>query len=76
MTVKFTIDRGVPMPPVRGNKIIYPFDDMEVGDSFFVPNVEHGDITPQIAYRRRTRGWARKFTTRKENGGIRVWRTE
>ena len=32
-----TIEKTVPMPRGTGRAIIYPWDEMEVGDSFFYP---------------------------------------
>ncbi len=35
------IDKGIEIPPEnRGRKAKYPFRDMEVGDSFFIPKKE------------------------------------
>lgn len=73
MTIE--IEKGVPIPDKAGRKVKYPLDDMDVGDSFFVPDADHQDISPVIAARRRARKWTRQFTTRREDDGIRVWRT-
>lgn len=78
-----TIDKGVPMPAVRGRtERIYPFDAMQPGDSFAVP-VPDGKTV--IATRARLTGAAHmyakryapgaKFTTRAEDGdkSVRIW---
>ncbi len=74
----FEIDKNVPLP-ARGTSTggkKYPFERMEVGDSFFVPWTQGSkNSVNSSAY------WAKKrygfgFTTRTDNdyGGIRVWR--
>lgn len=70
------IDRGIPLPPDRpvfARK--YPFPDMRVGDSFFVPGMNRQQMAGPIRY---ATCECRKFTTRRvvENGipGLRVWR--
>jgi len=77
-----TIDKDVPVPSRCGAMTKYPFKDMEVGDSFFVPNKKSMEITPAITQFKRSSkgqyfGWT--FACRKvqEEGvtGVRVWRT-
>jgi hypothetical protein len=71
------IDKGMPIPPPPHKK--YPFDLMEVGDSFFVPAGEDIERTHNnlrcsaLAFGLRRQ---QRFTTRREDGGVRVWRTE
>lgn len=66
------IESGVPLPPAR-NKRRYPYPQLQVGDSFFVPSMGQNEIANQ-AWR-----WGKKlgrtFETRKRPGGVRVWRT-
>ena len=62
-----TIDKDVPLPLGRATK--YPFHEMKIGDSFFVPNVKAVGVhhyKPKLFMRR----------TVIENGikGVRVWR--
>lgn len=74
----FSIDRGVPLPIDR---YIYPFEDMQVGDSFFCPD---GAEEPVLAARRvrvavlahmkKTYREA-KYLVRVVDGGVRCWRT-
>jgi hypothetical protein len=79
------IDKDVPIPelnPNRGgdgkdrpvyNK--YPFEEMEVGDSFFCNNRTQAQLITSA------RQWATRrtphpqFVSRAENGGTRIWRT-
>ena len=69
MTIK--IDQNVPIPARENRK--YPFKQMEIGESFFVPGKISSDLSTAI-YR------PKKFTFRTtiESGvkGVRVWRIE
>lgn len=81
------IDVGIPMPEDyffkgRGNRrSIYPFMEMNVGDSVFFPSEmgfsKHGvhkayDYAKKIA----KRSGDRHFRMRRVEGGIRIWRVE
>lgn len=69
------IEKGKPLPDYPRRK--YPFANMEVGDSFFVPSGESAIRTKNnvrcsaVAFGRR-KNW--KFSVRNDNGGVRVWR--
>ena len=65
------IEKGVPIPPRdRGHRSSkYPWATMEIGDSFFVPKAKMGS-SASIAGKR----YQRKFTTRPEGDGTRIWR--
>jgi hypothetical protein len=67
------IEKNVPMPEARG-ETIYPFSDMEVGDSFFVPGRTPNQMQNSASHWRKKNGW--KFTTARENDGTRIWRKE
>ena len=66
------IEKGVSIPPAKTIRK-YPFHLMEVGDSFFTPGEKQ--ILQSLAHFKR-RNPDRKFTTRREGDGFRVWRTE
>ena len=84
----FTIDPNIPIPPKglrhgRGNPR-YPFAELEVGESFFV-QVPAGATVGEIQHIRNilsnaacwhARKLGRQFTTRRVDGGVRVWRFE
>ena len=87
MTIK--IDKNVPMPTGRntsGNS--YPFEGMEVSDSFFVEGKTRAQMDNACGHWRKIKGW--KFTvegnrtemipdedgTEREAVGARVWRKE
>lgn len=62
-----SIDKSIPFPR-RALKSVYPFAEMEIGDSFFVD--EQGSVSTKTAEDR----LGFKFKTRRINGGCRVWR--
>lgn len=63
------IDKGVPIP-VRRNLTPLPWKTFEVGGSFLLPpGRSHNNVYAQA----KARGF--EITTRREPGGIRVWRT-
>ena len=67
------IDKGIAIPEIkRKNRTSYPYDAMDVGDSFFAPGTKI-TVMCNLQYRigKRT---GRKFTARREGNGVRVWR--
>lgn len=72
-STEIKIDKGVPCPSRRNR--IWPFPEMEIGDSFFAPGKSGANL--HVASRSAP---SFKFTTRTvtENGvkGTRVWRVE
>lgn len=71
----FKIEKTVEIPGNAGrtggpNR--YPFPDMEVGDSFFVSGAQGSKAGPAAHTWGRSHG--RKFVTRKEGDGVRIWR--
>jgi hypothetical protein len=82
------IEKGVPIPPpsTGGRKRKYPFDEMEVGDSFTLPL--SGEIGPGGSdrvvcllscagnRRRKTHGQAFRVRTEREQGVARCWRVK
>lgn len=66
------IEKNVPIP-VGGRKSIYPFGEMEVGDSFFVPSIAAQTVRSAAhTYGLKHRV---KFSSYKEGDGVRIWRT-
>lgn len=84
------IEKGIPMPDARPKSGIYPFEGMEVGDSFFAPNKTRSQMDNACGHWRKTKGW--KFVIRYQEeeisvpfsdypktekvSGSRVWRKE
>ena len=76
------IESGIPIPATKrpgGRRSTYPFADLDVGQSFFVPN-QPGKTNRQLimaisgAAQHITRKTGHRFTSRTLEGGIRVWR--
>lgn len=70
------IEKNIPAPTSHpGRPAKYPWHDMEVGDSFFLPNAgrtEQQRLSTRATAFARRRGF--KFATRRMDGGVRVWR--
>jgi hypothetical protein len=65
------IESNIPLPPASKK---YPFGQMKVGDSFFVP-----DTTPALVSGSRsywTRKTGAKYAARTVDGGVRFWRVK
>jgi hypothetical protein len=73
MRYKIEVEKqSFPMPKLR-NK--YPWDEMEVGDSFFVPeDLYLGRNMQALIKKQNTRQDRMEFIGRKQEGGFRVWR--
>ncbi len=65
------IEKGVEFRPEPSNAK-YPWDDMEVGDSFFYADQKVVAATCS----RNHRDKSKKFCTRQVEGGFRVWRVK
>jgi hypothetical protein len=77
------VETGIPLPP-KGQgrkrcKHFYPWDDVPVGGSFFVPHNnevplsrQQSSLTSLAKIAGRIRGTT--YATRQVDGGIRVWR--
>lgn len=73
----FNIEKDIPMPKKlygKGKELIYPFLQMEIGESFLVPQKKAKSVTQTAYYFTKKTG--KKFATRKVEGGKRVWRLE
>lgn len=70
----YQIDKGVPMPPISRGKgrLVYPWDEMEVGDSF-VPMGKNAGRALVISATKYRPGKA--FEARTVKGATRIWRT-
>lgn len=73
--MKFQIDKNVPLPSnVRlYGKYMYPYDQLQVGESFFVAKEQRNLTGSMRKYEARHPG--KKFTVRPEGVGSRIWRT-
>jgi len=67
------IDKEIP-PPQRKKRNTYPYRKMDVGESFFV-----GDVNISLMCNnnyRISRATGMRFIARREGNGVRVWRIE
>lgn len=79
----FVIEKNIPIPEKlaftpRGRMRKYPFADMAVNDSFIVlveGDDKNGVQKMRASLHRSSRGYG-KFSTRKVEGGVRIWRIE
>lgn len=77
----YEIESGIEIPefktgPKKPNK--YPWQEMEVGQSFFLPDApkEQRGYFISMAYAASRRYAPKKFTQRAMDGGLRIWRVE
>lgn len=70
------VDKGVPLPGGKAGK--YPWQDMSVGDSFLVSEVYDRDLQRKVAAAacKAALRLGVKFSVRKHDGALRVWRVE
>jgi hypothetical protein len=67
------IDKGIPMPKRNTRNSRYPWKELEVGDSFFIPGSSNGYST--VTYANKVYA-PKRFACRKDNAGVRIWRIE
>lgn len=78
-TNMITIEKDIPIPPIRRGK--YPFKQMQVGDSFFLPcansqeqSISLDRVKSSCHFRLKHHG--ERYHATKINGGVRVWLVE
>lgn len=75
----YDIDDNVPLPKRTGNSAgrppKYPFGKMEVGQSVFFGG-ESSSSKAAIAAHAYGRRQGKRFSARKADGGVRIWRVE
>ena len=78
MIDEITVTNDIPPPEDTGRgggkQSMYPWDDLSVGGSFFVPGKDSSEIGGALNWAAQKRGT--KYTARKERDGVRVWRIE
>lgn len=70
MTQTLAIEKDVPI--TSGKRATYPYKEMSVGDSFFVPEGKMQTIS-NLNWRS-GKALGCKFIARQVDGGVRVWR--
>lgn len=84
MTKMIKVESGVPMPTSGRRASKYPFDNLSVGESFFVPDdfgISHNAVRQAVKDANVRYGGDREFVSRRVNrqshrSGTRVWRVE
>lgn len=72
MTDKITIDKFIPLPEnVIGRKRLYPTNQLDIGDSFFVPGKTPREIGGVYQAAKRDNI---KVMVARVDGGARIWR--
>lgn len=78
MSGQYQIETGVPLPAVKGKAGTGRFGALaalEVGQSIFEPNYDVSHRSAYASTRNVMRKYpGRKFSSRKVDGGLRVWR--
>lgn len=78
----FKIEKGIPAIKSYGGpgKSKFPFSNMEIGDSFFVPwgddPIKMRSVLSNAMAAFHLRNKPKRFTSHKIEGGVRVWRIE
>jgi len=71
--MSIAIERNIPPPDIK-KRNSYPYKSMDIGDSFFIPEVSIRTVCNNNYRAGKTH--ERKFVARREGNGVRVWRTE
>jgi hypothetical protein len=70
---EFKVEKGIPLLDNRKTKNRrYPWRQLDVGDSFFIPEVTVKSICGSLSYARKSTHCA--FSCRAVEGGVRIWR--
>jgi hypothetical protein len=71
----YRIDKNIPLPE-NIKSSVYPWEEMEVGDSFFVPGGKISTISVAANYRGKTTGekYVCRYVSNGTDSGVRVWR--
>jgi len=75
--MQYKVEKDIPVP--KGEAYTkYPFDEMSIGDSFFIEEYSREkmqSIGGAISNYKKTKAPKKRFKQLKYEGGIRVWRT-
>jgi len=76
----YTLTKSIPIPTEgsRNGKAMYPWKDMQEGDSFFVPNAKAASLQNQCSgYNKNLapKKFIARTWTEKDVVGVRVWRS-
>lgn len=74
---KIKIEKGIPIPARGGSEAHYPWENMEVGDSFLVPGKGKTSKSLYVMVTKANKRYSpRRFISRAVKGGTRVWRIQ
>lgn len=70
------VENGIAMPDVvRGSRVKWPYEVLEVGESFLVPGEGKNLVVGVCARNKKfSERLGRRFTAKRVEGGVRVWR--
>ena len=69
------VEKNVDMPVMRVTASKYPYDEMEVGDSFMVTSERISMINTMCGInKKKGEELGMKFIAKRVEGGVRVWR--
>lgn len=69
----FTIEKNIPLPKfIHTGRNKYPFEQMEVEDSFFAPVKRETLVNAVSSYKKKS---GKDFVVITEGEGARIWRT-
>jgi hypothetical protein len=69
------VEKNVDMPVMRVTASKYPYDEMEVGDSFMVTSERISMINTMCGVnKKKGEELGMKFIAKRVEGGVRVWR--
>ena len=79
MMTEYKVDKKLPMPVFKERGVSrYPFDKMDVGDSFFVPMVDVASMKSlrQTTYNINRKKAPKSFKLSTEENGYRIFRVK
>ena len=75
MSEAIVFENDIPLPArVTGRPPVYHWQDMEAGQSFFVPGHGPDNVAGYLNREAKKVGKSHRFSQRKEGDGLRVWR--
>jgi|LakMenEpi03Aug12_release.lakeMendotaPanAssembly.Ray.scaffolds.fasta_scaffold1173547_2 hypothetical protein len=73
--MEIKIEKGIALPAhCQAKKTVYPFAEMEAGDSFFVPKMKKNVIATYAYSFNKQREVKFGFSYFEDENGVRIWR--
>ena len=73
---EYKIEENIPFLTASSRKQLkYPFEQMKVGDSFFVPRINSTQFSNVLSIHNKS-AENKRFASRTVEGGVRVWRIQ